>query len=107
MIRLAGFQTLARQRLPLSLKGAFAKNCDGLFSRNFAPLGPLMDGFILGVWDIALVHEAADDASGIAGFFGRGTGVFRCLTHESNSLGGVNLRSFGRTPIILTYALIQ
>jgi hypothetical protein len=42
-----------------------------------------MNGFILSVWNIALVLEAADDASGIAGFFGRGTSVFRCLTHTS------------------------
>ena len=57
-------------RLSLPLKGAFAKNRDGFFSRDFAPLGPLMDGFILRIRNIALVHEAPDDARGIAGFFG-------------------------------------
>lgn len=31
-------------------------------------------------------------ASGIAGSFGWGTGVFRCLTYESYSLGGMNSR---------------
>jgi hypothetical protein len=80
-------RTPARQRLSLSLKGAFAKNRDGFLGRDFAPLGPLMDDLILGVWNVALVHEAAEDASGIAGFFGWGTGVFRCLTHEAYSLG--------------------
>jgi len=41
---------LALLRLSFSLKGAFAKNCEGLFARDFAPLGLLMNGFILGVW---------------------------------------------------------
>jgi hypothetical protein len=84
------------------LKGAFAKNCNGLFSRYFAPVRPLMDGFILGIRLIALVHEAPDDTGGIAGFFSWGTGVFRCLTHESKSLGGMTSRSFDRALIILT-----
>jgi hypothetical protein len=96
-------QALPRQRLSLSLEGAFAKNCDELFGRDFAPLGPLMNGFILNVRNVALVFEAPDDASGIAGFFGWGTGVFRCLTHMSNSLAGMTSRSFDRAPIILTY----
>jgi hypothetical protein len=81
-------RTLARQRLSLSLKGAFAENRDGLFARDFAPLGLLMNGFILGVWNIALMLEAPDDARGMTGFFGCGTGLFRCLTHRSYSLAG-------------------
>jgi hypothetical protein len=99
--------TLARQRLSLSLKGAFAKNCDELLGRDFAPLGHLMNGFILRVWNISLVHEAPDDASRIAGFFGWRTGVFRCLTHKWNSLGGMTGGSVDPALIILTYCLIQ
>jgi hypothetical protein len=57
-----------------------------------------MNGFILGVWNIALVLEAPDDASGIVGFVGGGTGVFRCLTHKSYSLGGMNSQSFVCAP---------
>src|SRR5271156_2762323 len=68
-------------RLSFPLKGAFAKNCDELLGRDFAPLGHLMNGFILRIWNISLVHEAPDDASRIAGFFGWRTGVFRCLAH--------------------------
>jgi hypothetical protein len=85
---LAELRTRTRLRLSLSLKAPLAKNRDGFFARDFAPQGLLMNGFILGVWNIALVLEAPDDASGIAGFFGCGTGVFRCLTHESYSLAG-------------------
>jgi hypothetical protein len=72
-------------RLSLPLNGAFAKYRDGFFGRDFAPLGLSMDGFILGIRNIALVLEAPDDAGGIAGFFGWGTGVLRCLTHNSYS----------------------
>jgi hypothetical protein len=79
--------TLVRQRLSLSLEDAFAKYRYGFFSRDFASLCPLMNGFILGVWNVALVLEAPDDASGIAGFFGCGTGIFRRLTHEVEFLG--------------------
>jgi len=39
-------RTLARQRLSLPLKGAFAEYRDGFFGRDFAPLGLLMNGLI-------------------------------------------------------------
>jgi hypothetical protein len=47
-------RTLARLRLSLSLKAAFAKNRDGFFARDFAPQGLSMNGFILSVWNITL-----------------------------------------------------
>jgi hypothetical protein len=92
-----------KTRLLRPLKGAFAKYHDGFFGRDFAPCGLLMNGLIFRIRNIALMHEAPDDAGGIAGFFGRSTGVFRCLTHEWNFLGGMTSRSFDRAPMILTY----
>src|ERR1700679_3389648 len=82
IIRLAGLQTLARHRLSLLLKCAFAKNRDDFFSYDFSPLGALMDRFGFRGWKIALVLEAPDDAGCIAGFFGWRTGIFRCCAHK-------------------------
>jgi hypothetical protein len=70
--------TLARQLLSLSLKGAFAKYRDDFFGRYFAPLGALMNGFTFWIWNVALVHEAPDDASGI-GLFRPGYGCLSVL----------------------------
>jgi hypothetical protein len=89
---------LARQRLSLLLKGALAKDCDCFLGRYFSPRCALMDRLSFGGWNIAFVLEAPDDASGIAGFFGCGTGIFRRLTHESYSLGGVSDQSIDRLP---------
>jgi hypothetical protein len=50
-------------RLSLLLKGAFAKNRDGFFAGDLASQGSLMNGFILGIWTIALVLEAPNDAA--------------------------------------------
>jgi hypothetical protein len=54
--------------------------------------------------------EASDDARGIAGFLSSGTGVFRCLTHESNSLGGIDQsidRSRPHHFNLLTHSIIE
>jgi hypothetical protein len=77
---------LSRGEFGLLAQGPVTEDSDRFLGGNFPTRDALMHGLRLRSRHIALVLQAADDASGIAGFFGCGTGVFRCLTNKPYSI---------------------
>jgi hypothetical protein len=62
----------------MSVQGPVTKDFDDFLRRNFIARDASMYCFGFRRRDVALVLEAPDDARGIAGFLGSGTGIFRC-----------------------------
>src|SRR5271154_442373 len=66
---------LSRGKLGVLIQRVVTKDFDGFLGRDFTARDALMHGLRFWGRHIALVLEAADDARGIARFFGCRTGV--------------------------------